>query len=76
MVSKMGLVLLMAGEFALPWLEGRQAAPIIPGFPVRPVPGRPHSKSNRWIRNPINNFILAGLETDNLHPSAEAIDGC
>ena len=38
--------------------------------PIRPT--IPETKNNSWIRNPIDNFILAKLEKENLKPSAEA----
>ncbi|HEU0040697.1 MAG TPA: DUF1549 domain-containing protein, partial [Verrucomicrobiae bacterium] len=38
--------------------------------PVRPQP--PETKNKRWRRNPIDQFILAQLEKENLKPSPEA----
>ncbi|WP_160164594.1 PSD1 and planctomycete cytochrome C domain-containing protein [Pedosphaera parvula] len=38
--------------------------------PKRPEP--PKVKNSRWVRNPIDNFILARLQKENLKPSAEA----
>ena len=38
--------------------------------PVRPRP--PETKNKRWRRNPIDQFILARLEKENLEPSPEA----
>ena len=38
--------------------------------PVRPRP--PETKNKRWRRNPIDQFILAQLEKENLKPSPEA----
>ena len=38
--------------------------------PVRPT--LPIVKNNRWMRNPIDHFILARLEKENLQPSLEA----
>ena len=38
--------------------------------PVRPVP--PKVKQSSWVRNPIDNFILAKLEKEGLKPSPEA----
>jgi hypothetical protein len=38
--------------------------------PVRPEPPRP--KSPRWVRNPIDAFVLQSLETKNIRPSPEA----
>ncbi len=38
--------------------------------PVRPDP--PKVKSASWVRNPIDNFVLAGLEKERLSPSPEA----
>ncbi|MBI2686222.1 MAG: DUF1553 domain-containing protein [Acidobacteria bacterium] len=38
--------------------------------PVRPEP--PVTKTPKWIRNPIDSFVLARLEQENLAPSAEA----
>jgi hypothetical protein len=38
--------------------------------PVRPVP--PAVKNRKWVRNPIDNFILGRLERERLAPSAEA----
>ena len=37
--------------------------------PVRPNP--PAAKEKHWVRNPIDSFILARLEREHLHPSAE-----
>jgi hypothetical protein len=40
---------------------------------VTPVsPPIPKVKQRRWVRNPIDNFILARLETEKLQPSPEA----
>lgn len=40
---------------------------------VKPIrPEAPKVKSPRWIRNPIDNFILARLEKEKLKPSPEA----
>ena len=39
-------------------------APLLPAIPV--------TKNKSWVRNPIDNFILAKLEKDNLSPSPEA----
>lgn len=38
--------------------------------PVKPTP--PATKSSSWIRNPIDNFVLAQLEKHGLKPSPEA----
>lgn len=38
--------------------------------PVRP--GLPFVKDKAWVRNPIDNFVLARLEQENLHPSVRA----
>ncbi|PWU18998.1 MAG: hypothetical protein C5B50_07575 [Verrucomicrobia bacterium] len=38
--------------------------------PVRP--SMPSAKRSKWVRNPIDNFILARLEKENLKPSSEA----
>jgi len=38
--------------------------------PVRPAP--PAVKDTAWVRNPIDNFILAKLEANNLTPAPEA----
>src|SRR5437868_12708676 len=38
--------------------------------PVRPAP--PSAGQPRWVRNPIDNFILARLEKEKLKPSPEA----
>src|SRR5262249_2995865 len=38
-----------------------------PGKP--PIPG---VRSTKWVRNPIDNFILAKLDENGLHPSEEA----
>jgi Protein of unknown function (DUF1553)/Protein of unknown function (DUF1549)/Planctomycete cytochrome C len=38
--------------------------------PVRPTP--PTVKNSRWVRNPIDNFVLAHLEKEKLKPSPEA----
>ena len=35
-------------------------------------PELPHVKDQRWPRNPIDHFVLARLEAEGLHPSAEA----
>jgi hypothetical protein len=40
---------------------------------VKPVkPTQPQVKNTGWIRNPIDNFVLARLEKEGLHPSPEA----
>jgi mono/diheme cytochrome c family protein len=39
-------------------------------FPVRPA--LPVVQDKKWVRNPIDAFVLAGLEKENLHPSPEA----
>ena len=36
----------------------------------RPTP--PDVRGSHWTRNPIDNFILARLESQNLHPAPEA----
>ena len=38
--------------------------------PVRPAV--PMVKNQKWVRNPIDNFILAKLESQKMHPSPEA----
>ena len=38
--------------------------------PIKPSP--PQVKDTTWIRNPIDNFVLARLEKEGLHPSREA----
>ncbi len=38
--------------------------------PVQPAP--PKVKKSTWVRNPIDNFILQGLETKKIQPSPEA----
>ena len=38
--------------------------------PTRPVP--PKVRNAKWVRNPIDNFILARLETEKLKPAPEA----
>jgi hypothetical protein len=38
--------------------------------PVKPAP--PAVKDEKWVRNPIDRFVLAKLESEGLHPSAEA----
>ncbi|MBM4096599.1 MAG: DUF1553 domain-containing protein [Planctomycetes bacterium] len=38
--------------------------------PVRPAP--PKVRDNAWVRNPIDAFVLAHLESAGLHPSPEA----
>jgi len=39
-------------------------------MPVRSAP--PKVKDKKWVRNPIDNFVLARLEKQHLHPSPEA----
>ena len=40
---------------------------------VKPVlPALPAVKDEAWVRNPIDRFVLARLEREGLHPSAEA----
>jgi hypothetical protein len=36
------------------------------------APPVPEVRTKQWVRNPIDNFILAGLEAQGLHPSEEA----
>ncbi|MDB6023577.1 MAG: hypothetical protein JWQ04_3434 [Pedosphaera sp.] len=38
--------------------------------PLRPV--LPKVKDSRWVRNPVDNFVLARLEQEKLQPSKEA----
>lgn len=38
--------------------------------PVKPAP--PAVKDDKWVRNPIDRFVLAKLEAEGLHPSPEA----
>ncbi len=38
--------------------------------PVRPTP--PRMEQNHWVRNPIDNFVLARLEKEKMRPSPEA----
>jgi len=60
-----------------PWPEESQIANRKSQIPkhwafIPPVPAIPEVRNHRWVRNPIDAFVLARLEAEHIKPSPEA----